>query len=253
MIDVEIRGPVAVVHLRHGKANALDLEFCTALVERLEQLRLSSAGSVVLTGQGHIFSAGVDLLRVLNDGPAYLERFLPALTKLFETVFCFPKPVVAAINGHAIAGGCVLACAADNRIMALDSGRIGVTELLVGVPFPAIALEIMRFAAAPQRFQALVYSGATLAPEEAVTNGLVQTTTDSADLMDRAVATAGTLAALAPEAFEHSKNQICEPVMLRLRESGPRFDAALQEIWAAPKTLASIRNYAARTFKKSEK
>src|SRR5579863_109661 len=122
MIDVETSGPVAVVHMRHGKANALDLEFCNGLVERLEELRLSSAGSVVLTGQGHIFSAGVDLLRVLNDGPAYLERFLPALTKLFETLFCFPKPVVAAINGHAIAGGCVLACAADHRIMAMESG-----------------------------------------------------------------------------------------------------------------------------------
>ena len=66
--------------------------------------------------QGHIFSAGVDLLRVLEGGPDYLATFLPALRRLFATLFCFPKPVVAAINGHAIANGCVLACAADARL-----------------------------------------------------------------------------------------------------------------------------------------
>ena len=71
------------------------------------------------------------------------------LHRLYETVFFHPKPVVAAVNGHAIAGGCVLACCADRRIMAQGLGRIGVTEILVGVPFPALAFEIVRFAAPP--------------------------------------------------------------------------------------------------------
>ena len=72
---------------------------------------------------------------------------------MFAAVFSYPKPIVAAINGHAIAGGCVLACAADRRLMAREAGRIGVTELLVGVPFPPIAMEIMRNATAPQYFE----------------------------------------------------------------------------------------------------
>ena len=72
--------------------------------------------------------------------------------------------MVAAINGHAIAGGCVLGCTADYRIMAKQPGRIGVPELLVGVSFPTVALEIMRFAAAPQYFESLIYGGATLDP-----------------------------------------------------------------------------------------
>lgn len=67
----------------------------------------------------------------------------------------------------------MLACAGDYRIMAQQAGRIGVPELLVGVPFPTIALEIMRCVAAPEQFQALLYSGETLDPEDAVGRGLV--------------------------------------------------------------------------------
>ena len=76
--------------------------------------------AVVLTGQGRMFSAGVDLLRLGEGGAAYVRRFLPALHRLYDAVFFFPKPVVAAVNGHAIAGGCVLACCADRRIAARD-------------------------------------------------------------------------------------------------------------------------------------
>ena len=82
--------------------------------------------------------------------------------------FFFPKPVVAAVNGHAIAGGCVLECCADRRIAANDGGRIGVTELLVGVPFPAMAFEVMRFATAPQYFADGILSGATYMPDVAL-------------------------------------------------------------------------------------
>ena len=105
------------------------------------ELRGSDAKAVVLTGQGKIFSAGVDLKRLSEGGADYIRKFLPVLHKLYDTVFYHPKPVVAAINGHAIAGGCVLACCADRRIMAREGGRIGVTESLVGVPFPALAFD----------------------------------------------------------------------------------------------------------------
>jgi enoyl-CoA hydratase len=63
---------------------------------------------------------------------------LPASRKAFERLFFCQKPVVAAIDGHAIAGGCVLPCAADYRMMAQQTGRIGIPELLVGVPFPPL-------------------------------------------------------------------------------------------------------------------
>src|SRR6516225_665514 len=105
MFDVQKCGTVGVLRMEHGKANALDTEFCEVFVRLLEELRGSPLRALIITGSSRIFSAGVDLLRVLEGGPVYVRRFLPSLCNAFETLFCFPKPVLAAINGHAIAGG----------------------------------------------------------------------------------------------------------------------------------------------------
>src|SRR5215470_15488192 len=99
MLEVERHGPISVIHMAHGKANAIDVEFCETLMAHLEGYREAPTQALVLTGHGQIFSAGVDLLRVLEGGSAYLATFLPALRTVFETLFCYPKPVVAAING----------------------------------------------------------------------------------------------------------------------------------------------------------
>jgi enoyl-CoA hydratase len=250
MIDLQLRGQVAVLTMQHGKANAMDTSLCEDMLTRLDELRTSPARSIVMTGQGNIFSAGVDLVRALDGGPDYFKNFLPPLRRAFEAVFFYEKPIVAAVNGHAIAGGCVLTCAADRRLMAHGTGRIGITELLVGVPFPVIALEIMRFAAAPQHFARIVTSGATFASEAAVELGLVDEVVPGVALLGRAVAAAEALAALGPEAFALTKRQLREPVRERLARDAPRFDPAVDAIWYAPETASRIRDYVSRTFKK---
>jgi len=250
VIEIETRGALAVFRMEHGKANAFDLEFCEAITKQLEELSHSSLRALVITGQGRIFSAGVDLPRVVEGGLPYLRTFLPALKKAFETLFCFPKPVVAAINGHAIAGGCVLACATDHRLMASQSGRIGIPELLVGVPFPTLALEIMRSVAAPTHFRALIYRGATYSPEEAKEKGLLDEIVEPERLLDEAAAAAEVLAAVPPEVFAVTKRQMCDPVMKRTNEDASRFDPVIDELWTAPATLTAIRDYVARTLKK---
>lgn len=247
MIDVSIRDEVAIVMLEHGKANTLDLELCRHVSAELDALT-ATARALVLTARGTIFSAGVDLLRVLNEGADYTREFLGALTAFCETVFAFPKPLVAAINGHAIAGGCVLACMADRRLMASGSGKIGVPELLVGVPFPAAPLEVLRFAVPSRHFPEIVYMGATYEPRAAVERGLVDEVVPAADLLDRAVAAARDLAALPTEAFSLTKRQVRGPAVERMRAAGA-LDAEVIEIWARPETKAAIRDYVSRTFK----
>jgi enoyl-CoA hydratase len=250
MIELELRGAVAVLTMRHGKANAMDTAFCEDLLTRLHELRTSPARAIVITAQGNIFSAGVDLVRALEGGPDYFRHFLPPLRRAFEEVFFYEKPIVAAVNGHAMAGGCVLTCAADRRLMAQGTGRIGITELLVGVPFPVIALEIMRFAAAPQHFDRIVYSGATFAPEVAVGLGLIDEVAPGDALLDRAIAAADALGALGADAFALTKCQLRQPARERLERDGPRFDPAVDAIWYAPQTATRIRDYVSRTFKK---
>ena len=168
---------------------------------------------------------------------------------MFAAVFSHPRPVVSAINGHAIAGGCVLACAGDKRLMARDAGHIGATELLVGVAFPSIAMEIMRSAMPPQYFEDAIFSGATYAPEEALARGLVHEVVDSPALVERAVGAAKTLAAISPTTFALTKRQIRASALQPPNRA--EIDAAVMQIWTAPETLDRIRDYVSRTLRKS--
>jgi enoyl-CoA hydratase len=248
MIEVTSRGDVAILTMVHGKANALTTEFCDALAARVHET--TAARAVVITGTGRIFSAGVDLPRLLDGGPAYARQFLPALHRLYDTIFFHPKPVVAAVNGHAVAGGCVLACAADARLMADNGTRIGVTELLVGVPFPPLAFEIMRYATVPQFFPNIIFSGKTFTPPDALARGLIDEIVAPDMLMDRAIAAAETLAALSPSAFALTKRQMRQPVAERTASNAQDFGDAVTKTWTAPETANRIRDYVARTLRK---
>lgn len=249
MIDVKTESGIAILIIRHGKANALDIELCEELARSFAELR--SARAVVITGQGRIFSAGVDLLRVSAGGAAYVREFLPALRRLYDAVFFHDKPVVAAINGHAVAGGCVLACCADRRIMVRGVGRVGVTELLVGVPFPSLAFEIVRSAVPAHLLPGFVFGGATYESDEALRLGWVDTLADADTLIREALAAAEQLAKLSAPAFAQSKKQLRQPVVERIAQSGAANDEIVTDIWAAPETVSYIRDYVARTLKKS--
>ncbi|MCU1382895.1 MAG: enoyl-CoA hydratase/isomerase [Acidobacteria bacterium] len=249
MFELTQRGPVAVLRMAHGKANAMDLEFCRALSLQVRACEQSDAGALVLTGQGRIFSAGVDLPRLVEGGSAYAREFLPAMNHAFETLFAFPKPLVVAVNGHAIAGGCVLTCCADYRIMARDAGRIGIPELLVGVPFPVAPLEIVRFATPPQHLQALIYRGLTLSADEALRDGLIDAVGDPDGVVDAAVAVAAGLAEVPYEAFHLTKRLLREPAIRRMRDAAG-IDAIVHEAWAGDTVQQAVRDYVARTLKK---
>ena len=144
MIEVSRQGDVAVLRWRTARPMRSMSNSVTRWRWRSTSIGAGAARAVIVTGTGSIFSAGVDLVRISAEGEGYVRRFLPALHRMFEAAFNLPKPLVAAVNGHAMAGGCVLACCADMRIAARGNGRIGITEMLVGVPFPALAFEVMR-------------------------------------------------------------------------------------------------------------
>jgi enoyl-CoA hydratase len=248
-LRLERRDDVVVAQMAHGKANALDLEFCATIVSTLDALAASSARAVVLTGTGSIFSAGVDLLRLCDDGPDYRSRFVPALSELMDALFSFPRPLVAAVNGHAVAGGCLIACTADHRIMTRGSGRIGVPELMVGIPFPTKALEVLRFVVPSQYLQAVVYRGAAYTPDEALAIGLIDEVAEPAALVNAAVAAAARMAALPPDVFALTKRQLRAPA-LAFMQAGAARDEEIATIWTDPAAIDRVRDYVARTFKR---
>jgi enoyl-CoA hydratase len=213
------------------------------LEAQLDDLLAPSAKAVILTGTGTIFSAGVDLFRVVAGGEDYVVRFLPKLASAIRKLFEFPKPVIAAANGHAIAGGCILVAACDYRLMCAGTGRIGVPELIVGVPFPAFAIEVVRFVVPRERLQEVVYTGKTFLPEDALVKGLVDEVVEPADLQDRAFEIARQFAALPPESFRLTKRQLRVSALSHAEHLGSWSDAEALAVWSAPATRERIRAY----------
>jgi enoyl-CoA hydratase len=248
MIEREREGAVTVLRLQHGKANALDVELCGALGDAL--VAAERAGeALVLTGSGTIFSAGVDLFRMLEEGPGYLEAFLPALDALLERLFTYPWPVVAAVNGHAMAGGWIVAAACDYRVMTTGRGKAGLPELQVGVPFPPIALETVRFATPPSPLQAMLFGGRLYGGDEALAAGLVEEAVPPEQVVARALAAAESLARVPAAAFRLTKLQLRRPAAERAaaaRETA----SAVRAAWADPAAWEVVRAYLERVVGK---
>ncbi|NCO52356.1 MAG: enoyl-CoA hydratase/isomerase family protein [Deltaproteobacteria bacterium] len=251
MFSIEHQDHLALLHMQHGPANAMELDFCLDLTRVVRELNQSAAHAMILTGSGKIFSAGVDLPQLLEGGVAYVRKFLPALDDLLETLFFCSKPVVAAVNGHAIAGGCLLACCADLRLMAKSKGRIGVPELRVGVPFPVVALEIMRARCHPTFFTEIILEAATYDVDSALQRGLIDRAVATEDLMNTALSTAHTLAAIPADIFAFTKQQIRGPVRSAIEQEKPRQAAQLQALWESPATHQAVGEFVARTLKKT--
>lgn len=245
MIERSENNGIVTLRLAHGKASALDLELMEDLARAMAEIALSDARAVILTGTGSIFSAGVDLFRMLDAGEEYINRFVPALSRMVLDLFSLPKPLVIAANGHAIAGGAIFTLTGDYRLMAAGTARIGMPELLVGVPFPAAVLEIIRFAVPPQHVQSLTYTGRTVPPDEALRLGLIDEVAPPESLLSRATEVATQLAALPMEAFQLAKRQLRDKAIGRAKHYGNEFDAAVLDLWKSGETHARIREYLA--------
>jgi enoyl-CoA hydratase len=249
MIERKDADGIRTLRLAHGKVSAMDIELGEAFIREMADANIPSVKAVILTGSGSSFSAGVDLFRVLKDGPEYGRRFLPVLDGLLRAALTLPKPMVAAINGHAIAGGCILAAACDHRIMTEGNGRIGIPELAVGVPFPALPLQIMAARVADGPLRDLVFTGRTVTIDEAKTMGLIDEKCPSGMLMDRALDVAQRMAAIPSGAFALTKEAFSTPILERTKQLAD-LNARVVDAWLQQHTYDTIRSYLDRTIKK---
>jgi enoyl-CoA hydratase len=246
MFDREARDGITLLRMTHGRANAWDIEFVEGFRRELEAAAASRA--LIITGGGKIFCAGVDLPRLLEEGAPYVERFIPLMGKLVRELFELPVPVVSAVNGHAIAGGGIIALASDYAVMADGEARIGVPELTVGVPFPAAPLEEVRYAIPGDRLRAIVNLGRTLRPAEALTHGLVDEVVPADVLIERALTVAGQLAAIPAASFRLTKERLRAEAVARIDRDGEAYDARATAVWSDPETHAYLRDYLSRVL-----
>lgn len=210
-MELTTQDGVALLTMRAPKANAIDEGWLSRMDQLLAQLESRPPASLLLTGEGRAFSAGLNLPQVTQLDRAGLQRFILHFSRTMLRIFSLPWPVVAAVNGHAIAGGCVLAMQADVRLMAEGEGRIGLNEIQLGLGLPAVILETLRAQVPVASLLPVAVEGELLDPQRARSLGLIHEVVVSEQLLPRASERALQLGNLPGAAFRQIKRSLRQP------------------------------------------
>jgi len=200
-----------------------------------------------------VFSAGADLFGVLDAERDDIAAGVRTMSRLFARLFTLPRPTVAAVNGHAIAGGSVMTCACDYRIAAAGDHRLGFSELAVGVPFPAWALEILRFGVGWKNVRDLALMARTVSVDEARAMGIVDEVVPPEELMEKAMRSAQRLARVPAGTYAVTKRALIAPALARVEALGEAHDREVVDLWASAEVHAAIREFLERTIGKSSR
>jgi enoyl-CoA hydratase len=243
-VQVERVDELAIVRLARGKGNALSPGLVEELLDVLRTGAVAEAHGLLLCGDGRFFSTGLDLLALEKLDRAGMLLFLDRLQGLYAQLFVWPRPVVAALNGHAVAGGCLLAACADWRVLSKDDARIGLTESALGLPLPQSGLEITRALLTPAAWAQVVYGGQTFDAEQAKALGLVDELAAADQVIPFALERVRQWSRHPSVAFHFNKAAARDPVLLRIRNQHDLLQEAWVDLWFSPpaqKRLAEVR------------
>ena len=173
-IEVTIKDRLAIITLDRGKSNSLNREMVTELTDMLHSIETdSNIGGVMITGKDHFFSAGLDLIELYNYNEEEAKSFWYLFLNFVAKITAFKKPLIAAVNGHSPAGGCVIALACDARVMAEGKYIIGLNEVPVGIIVPNSFFNLYSFWLGKANATRSLLEGKLFQPEEALSIGLV--------------------------------------------------------------------------------
>ena len=199
-------------------ANAMNVELLDELVAGLEALAADPPPALVVAGREGFFSAGADLKAVPGYGADDQRRMVGNINRMAITTYGMPCPVVAAVTGHAIAGGLVLALCSDYRV-ASDSGRYGLTEVKVAVPYPQAAIAVVRAELSPHAARKLVLGNRLTDAEECLRLGVFDEVLPGDAVLERALAIAAEMAALPGEVYASTKLELRGGALAAMRQA----------------------------------
>jgi 3,2-trans-enoyl-CoA isomerase len=241
LIRLSIHEGIAEVRLERGKVNALNEQLVDELSHCFRELANdSTVRGILLTGTGKFFSFGFDIPEFMGASREAFAAYLEKFTALYRDLFAHPRPVVAAINGHAVAGGCMLATACDARVMVRENAKIGLNEIGFGSSLFAGSLALLRFWVGERRAQEVVYGGALHSAEQALALGLVDATVPEAALLDDARRRLQEYAARSPAAFRSIKLLLRQPILEEMRRREAASIREFVEIWYSAETRREL-------------
>jgi enoyl-CoA hydratase len=226
-MHIERERELAILHMHAGKANAMSPILVHRLAELCVEVEASNARALVLTGDGRAFSAGLALPELIDLDRAAMRDFMVEFKHAMLRVLQLPMPVIAAIDGHAIAGGCVLASQCDVRLAADRPLRIGINEVQLGIGLPAVVIESLRLFLPASSLLPVALQGGLFDPREALGLGLIDEVVPPEQLLERASQRARELAGAPRAAYAQVKLGWRRPAI----EAIERTDDALAESW----------------------
>jgi enoyl-CoA hydratase/carnithine racemase len=217
LVNVTREGDTALVAFARPPLNAFNLELIEELDESLQRLAVEPPpGGLVLTGEGAVFSAGVDFKETPSYSDDQRARLVRTLNSAVTELYGFPTATVAAVNGHAIGGALVMMLACDARLAAAATqAKLGLTEVTAGLPYPAAPIAVVGAEIEPSYRRHLVLSGERIDPATALERGLVDELVAPPQLIARAVELARSRAAAS--AYPLVKEQLRAQTLARMR------------------------------------
>ena len=241
-IHVSKDGEIATVTLNRGKVNALNEPLVEEITKTFVNLATDNeVKSIIFTGSGKFFSFGFDVPEFLSYPKDDFVRYLEKFTKLYTDIFLFPKPVVAALNGHTIAGGCMLATACDFRLMVTGKAKISLNEITFGSAVLAGSVEMLKYCVGSRNAQSILYSGAMYSAEEAFQLGLIDQISSEDSLVEDARKVVQELAQKNNSAFRTIKNLLRKPVAEQMIEREKDGILEFVDIWYSEQTREKLK------------
>lgn len=234
----EIKDRVGHIRFAFGSANAIGVDFLSGLETAFDAVAVADA--VVLTGDGAAFSAGLDLRTLLTLDEAAVSSFIQHFCRLMEKVFLWPAPTIAALNGHAIAGGFVLAGACDVRLLARGPAKLGMTGVALGITYPSFVTSILQYSVPKAAWHPVLLEGRLFSVDAALTAQLVDDVVEPEVLGERALERARALAMGDRDAYARTKRMLKWDAVTRARELAAESYGAFVAALFVPSTRARL-------------
>ncbi len=233
-IKVNIKDRLAIITLNRGKSNAMNREMITELMDMFNNISAdANIGGVMITGQENFFSAGLDLIELYHYNEEESKSFWQLFFKFAATLVAFKKPLVAAINGHSPAGGCVIALACDARVMAEGKYIIGLNEVPVGIMVPDSIFKIYAFWLGQANAARSLLEGKLFSPEQALAIGLVDELVNSDSILTAAERHARKYMAFESNTWQQSKLNIRKDLIAAtMADQSATLDLLLAQWWS---------------------
>jgi enoyl-CoA hydratase/carnithine racemase len=241
-VHLTVDDGIATVTLDRPKVNAINEQVVLELRNVFRELVLDArVKAVILTGRGSFFSFGFDIPEFMDYPKDEFRRFIMSFSELVQRIFVFPKPVVAALNGHTVAGGCVLAIACDRRVMAGGKAKIALNEITLGASVFTSIAEILKYTVGPGTAQLLLYTGKMISAEEALALGLVDKAVSAEDIYSEALGAANELAGWDAFAFGSIKRLLRKETLERIENHEKGSVSDFVDIWYSPDTREKLK------------